>query len=186
MLAAANDDNDLHTILRACTIAGIDPDALSRGEAAGVLAIHADTLTFRHPLVRAVAYASATPAERRDAHRALAEALLDRRAEARWAWHRALAAIGPDEVAAAALEEIATTSSSASATARALEQAARLSVDSQSRARRLIAAALAAEAAGRLRLAESLAGEAGRDAIDPVERAELDHLLGRICPTMAR
>jgi DNA-binding CsgD family transcriptional regulator/tetratricopeptide (TPR) repeat protein len=180
MLAAANDDNDLRTILRACTIAGIEPDALSRAEAAGVLAIDADTLTFRHPLIRAVAYAGATAAERRDAHRALAEALLDRRAEARWAWHRALAAIGPDEVAAAALEEIATTSSSASATARALEQAARLSVDDHSRTRRLIAAALAAEAAGRLRLAESLAGEARRDSIDPIERAEIDHLLGRI------
>ena len=180
VLAAANDDNDLRTILRACTIAGIEPDALSRAEAAGVLAIDADTFTFRHPLIRAVAYSGATAAERRDAHRALAEALLDRRAEARWAWHRALAAVGPDEVAAAALEEIATTSGSASATARALEQAARLSVDSQSRTRRLIAAALAAEAAGRLRLAESLAGEARRDSIDPIERAEIDHLLGRI------
>ena len=146
-----------------------------------MLAIDADTLTFRHPLIRAVAYAGATAAERRDAHRALAEALLDRRAEARWAWHRALAAIGPDEVAAAALEEIATTSSSASAMARALERAARLSVDSQSRTRRLIAAAVAAEAAGRPRLAESLAGRgasrldrpysAGRDR--PPARADL-------------
>ena len=180
MLAAANDDNDLRTILRACAVAGIDPTALSRGEAAGVLTIDADTLTFRHPLVRAAAYAGATPAERRDAHRALAEALLDRRAEARWAWHRALAAIGPDEVAAAALEEIASATSSASAMARALEQAAHLSIDSHSRTRRLIAAALAAEAAGRLRLAESLAEQARRDAVDPVERAEIDHLLGRI------
>ena len=180
MLAAANDDDDLRTILRACAVAGIEPNALTLGEAAGVLSIDADTLTFRHPLVRAVAYAGATPAERRDAHRALAEALLDRRAEARWAWHRALAAIGPDEVAAAALEEIATASSSASATARALEQAARLSIGSHSRTRRLIAAALAAEAAGRLRLAQSLAEEARPDAIEPVERAEVDHLLGRI------
>jgi DNA-binding NarL/FixJ family response regulator len=180
VLAAANDDDDLSTILRACSVAGIDPEALMPAEAVGVLEIDADSLTFGHPLIRAVAYAGATPDRRRDAHRALAEALVDRRTEARWAWHRALGAIGPDETAAAALETIATTSGSASARARALEQAARLSVDDAMRTRRRIAAALAAEMAGRPRLAESLAVEARREHLDPIQRAELDHLLGRI------
>jgi DNA-binding CsgD family transcriptional regulator len=179
-LAAAYDDDDLHTILRAGRIAGIGLDAFAGAEAAGVIAIGGDTLTFRHPLVRAAAYAEATPAERRDAHRALAEALVDRSTEARWAWHRALAAVGPDEPAATALEVVAGSSDSASASARALEEAARLSVDKASRTRRLIAAALAAEAAGRLRMAESLAEDARPDAADPLQRAELDHLLGRI------
>ena len=64
----------------------------------------ASGLEFRHPLVRAVAYSDATPGVRRDAHRALADALVDRQTEERWAWHRALAAVGPDEVAAGALE----------------------------------------------------------------------------------
>jgi DNA-binding NarL/FixJ family response regulator len=180
VLAAANDDDDLSTVLRACSAAGIDPEALLPAEAVGVLEIDADSLTFGHPLIRAVAYDGATPDRRRDAHRALAEALVDRRTEARWAWHRALGSIGPDETAAAALETIATTSGSASARARALEQAARLSADDAMRTRRRIAAALAAETAGRPRLAESLAVEAGRDRLDPIQRAELDHLLGRI------
>ena len=180
VLAAANDDDDLQTVARACSIAGITPAALTPAEEVGVLAIGVDTVTFRHPLVRAVAYADATPGERRDAHRALSEALLDHRTEARWAWHRALAAVGPDEIAASALEGIATTSTSASATARTLEQAARLSVESGARARRWIGAALAAEAAGRLRFAESLAGDALREDLEPLQRAEIDHLLGRI------
>jgi DNA-binding NarL/FixJ family response regulator len=179
-LAAASDDDDLRTILVACRMVGIDPDAFAPAEAAGIIAIDGERLTFRHPLIRAAAYGDATPAEQRDAHRALAQALVDRTTEARWAWHRALAAVGPDDAAAMALERVAGTSKSASASARALERAARLSADPSARTRRLLGAALAAESAGRLLTAERLAEEVRRDRLDVTQVAEVDHLLGRI------
>ena len=179
-LAAASDDDDLRTILVACRIVGIGPDAFAPAETAGIVTIDGERLTFRHPLIRAVAYGEATPVEQRDAHRALAQALVDRTTEARWAWHRALAAVGPDDAAAVALEQVARSSSSASASARALERAARLSADPSARTRRLLAAALAAEAAGRSRTAERLAQEIRRDRLDVTQLADVDHLLGRI------
>jgi hypothetical protein len=139
VVSAASDDDRLNLILRACGVLGMDARALDPAEAAGVIRVEGERLEFRHPLVRAVAYSDATPAVRRDAHRALAEALVDRQTEERWAWHRALAAVGPDEVAAGALELVGrrSTGRSSSAAARAFEQAAKLSVRDADRARRL-------------------------------------------------
>jgi DNA-binding CsgD family transcriptional regulator/tetratricopeptide (TPR) repeat protein len=181
VVSAASDDDRLNLILRACGVLGIDALALDPAEAAGVVRVEGERLEFRHPLVRAVAYSDVTPAVRRDAHRALAEALVDRRTEERWAWHRALAAVGPDEVAAGALELVGRRNSgrSASAAARAFEQAARLSVRDADRARRLLEAARAAEEAGRLDVSVALAEEAGRLTRDDLEAAEIAYVLGR-------
>jgi DNA-binding CsgD family transcriptional regulator/tetratricopeptide (TPR) repeat protein len=181
VVSAASDDDRLNLILRACGVLGIDALALDPAEAAGVVRVDGERLEFRHPLVRAVAYSDATPAVRRDAHRALAEALVDRRTEERWAWHRALAAVGPDEVAAGALELVGRRSMgrSASAAARAFEQAARLSVRDDDRARRLLEAARAAEEAGRLEVSVALAEEAGRLRTNDLETAEIAYALGR-------
>ncbi len=179
-VAAASDDDDLRTVLAACRTLAIGADAFASAEEAGVIAVGNDRLTFRHPLVRAAAYAEAPPAMRRDAHRALAAALVDGQTEERWAWHRALAAVGSDEPAAGALEAIAGRSRSTSSRARALERAARLSPPGSARLRRLVAAALAAEEAGSLALAEALATEAREAATDTARVAEIDHLLGRV------
>ncbi len=181
VVSAASDDDRLNLILRACGVLGIDARALDPAEAAGVVRVEGERLEFRHPLVRAVAYSDATPAVRRDAHRALAEALVDRQTEARWAWHRALAAVGPDEVAAGALELVGrrSTGRSSSAAARAFEQAAKLSVRDADRARRLLEAARAAEEAGRLEASVALADEAGRLTTNDLEAAEIAYVLGR-------
>jgi hypothetical protein len=150
-VAAASDDDDLRTVLAACRTLSIEADAFAPAEEAGVIEVGDDTITFRHPLVRAAAYAQAPPAIRRDAHRAIAAALIDGQTEERWAWHRALAAVGPDEPAASALEASAGRSKSVSSRARALERAAQLSREGPTRLRRLVAAALAAEEAGTCR-----------------------------------
>ncbi len=179
-VAAASDDDDLRTVLIACRELSIEPEALAPAEAARVIEVGADTITFRHPLVRAAAYADASPADRRAAHRALSAALVDRKTEDRWAWHRALAAVGPDEPAALGLETVAHRSTSASSKARALERAAHLTPAGPSRTRRLIAAALAAEDAGNLAAAEALAGEGQKASPGLAQTAEIDHLLGRV------
>ena len=179
-VAAASDGDDLESVLAACRRLGVSAQSFAPAEAAGVFEIDGNIFRFRHPLVRAAAYAGAPAPLRRDAHRALAAAFIDHPAEERWAWHRALSAVGPDRDAAAALEASAARSINASSRARAFEHAARLSTDEPSRMRRLLAAGLAAEDAGDLSLAESLADEARRLADEPSLAAEIDHLLGRI------
>ena len=179
-VAAACDDDDLRTVLVACRELSIGPEALAPAETARVIEVGADTITFRHPLVRAAAYADASPADRREAHRALAAALVDRKTEDRWAWHRALAAVGPDEPAALGLEMVAHRSTSASSKARALERAVHLTPAGPSRTRRVVSAALAAEDAGNLSAAEALASEARNGSPDAAQTAETDHLLGRV------
>jgi DNA-binding CsgD family transcriptional regulator len=87
-------------------IGGGASQALGEAESAGVIRITSQGVEFSHPLLRSVAYHTAAPALRRAAHRALAEVLTNRDAE-RAAWHRAAAATGPDEAAAAALDAAA-------------------------------------------------------------------------------
>jgi DNA-binding CsgD family transcriptional regulator len=167
-------------VLAACRNLGVSPEAFALAEAAGVVSIDGNTFHFRHPLVRAAAYAVASPYVRREAHRALAAALIDNWRTTRWAWHRALAAVGPDDDAAAALEASAARSINAHARAHALERAARLSEAGPLRTHRLLAAALAAEDGGDLGSAEHLAEEARLAVTDARQIAEIDHLLGRI------
>jgi hypothetical protein len=63
-------------------------------------------LRFRHPLVRSAIYQDATFTARRAAHWALTQVLEDEPHSEWRAWHLAAAAIGTDEPAAVALEEM--------------------------------------------------------------------------------
>ncbi|HWH93865.1 MAG TPA: ATP-binding protein, partial [Baekduia sp.] len=88
-LAAAEGAGDLAVIKRAAAAVGVDLAALDAAERAGLTTSAPGSLTFAHPLARSAAYRSASPGERRAAHRALAAAPSD---PDRRAWHLAAAA----------------------------------------------------------------------------------------------
>ena len=83
----------------------VDVEALAAAEEAGIVRVEPDgTIRFEHPLLASAVYDSAPAARRRDVHRALADRVVDVEERAR---HLALAASGPDETTAAALDEAA-------------------------------------------------------------------------------
>ncbi len=137
-------------------------------EASGLA--HADPvtgrLTFRHPLVRGCLTHLAAPAERRAAHRLLADALPV--ASPRRTMHRASAALGTDDELAALLhaeaDEVAARGGEAEA-AGMMARAAGLSADAAVRAARLVTAAAMAARGGRLRLAVRLVTAAEAEAL---------------------
>jgi DNA-binding NarL/FixJ family response regulator len=145
LLIAAGGEAEEALLLRA----GVRTEAIDSIKLSGLLDEHAGTLGFRHPLMQAAVYSSAPPAERREAHRALAAHVEG----ARRAWHIAAAAPGPDESAARSLEAVADEARVAGglvAEAQALERAAELTLDHELRARRMLGAARAWRRAGRL------------------------------------
>jgi DNA-binding CsgD family transcriptional regulator len=137
-------------------------------------------VVFRHPLVRSAVYGAAGLKERRDVHRALAEAtdpLID---PDRRAWHRAQAAATPDENVAAELEHSAARAQARGGLAAAaafLERAVALSPEPSRRAQRALAAGQTKFEAGALDDALSLlqTAESGT-AVDDLVRAQV-HLL---------
>ena len=115
------------------------------------LAEFGPTVTFRHPLVRSVAYHAMPVAQRRQVHQALAEAIDAGAQPDRAAWHLAMAATGPDEALAAQLVEVAGRAMERggyAANATFLARAAELSADDERRTDRLLAAAESALIAG--------------------------------------
>jgi hypothetical protein len=95
-------------------------------------------LVLRHPLIRSAVVSACTGAERRAAHRALAEALENQ--PERRAWRLGEASVEPDEQVAALLEQAAhriTARGDAVGAVAALVRAADLSPHGSDRARRL-------------------------------------------------
>ena len=86
---------------------GLQPGALEEAETASSLTLRADQLTWRHPLVRAAVYHGAEPRLRARRATWLGRSARERRAPDSRAWDFAVAALGDDEVAAAALERSA-------------------------------------------------------------------------------
>ena len=105
-MAAAEPIGDVSLLWRAAEGLGITADAAAPAEAADLIEFGA-RVRFRHPLVRSAAYRAATSTDRREAHRALADATDPDTDPDRRAWHRAHAAAGPDEVVAHELERSA-------------------------------------------------------------------------------
>lgn len=87
----------------------------------GVLDDSGDELGFSHPLLASAAYGAVSGGERRYLHARLAQTTLDRVERAR---HLALAATGPDEAVAAAVEQAASEAFARAAAADAAELAA--------------------------------------------------------------
>jgi len=182
LLVAAADDTARLTVVRdTAARLGVDDDAMDEVERAGLLHVDGDLVTVYHPLVRSAVYRAATSAQRRDAHRALADVLrgdADRRA-----WHRAAAADRPDEDVVTALDAVAQRAGARGgheAASAAWARAAELSLDSEARGRRLFLAASSAWLGAHPSRAAGLATAAVPDVTDPALRARLLTLQGQI------
>lgn len=183
LVASADDSGRLATISRAAETLGAGIEALDAAERSGLLEERDGALTLRHPLVRSAIYGAATSSRRRQAHRALAEALVGTPEEDRRAWHLAAAVDGPDEQVVAALDEAAERASRRGgheAASAAWSRSAELTLDPHARARRLHAAASASLAAGRPADTDRLVRAALADAEEPLLRADLLQLQAQV------
>ena len=183
LVASADDSMRLPLIRATLTALGANADmAMEEAEKSGLVRVEGSQLELRHPLVRSAIYQAATSRLRRQIHSALAEALAGSDPDRR-AWHLAEAIDEPDEAVVRELEQTAERAQSRGgheAASAALERAAELSSDQEGRARRLFAAANNAWLAGQLARARPLADAARQHTTDPVLRADLDRLRGRI------
>lgn len=180
VLAAAGDTTDSAIIARAIETAGGRREDLDGAVSAGLLERRGGNIEFAHPLIRNVAYHTASVEDRRSAHRAFGEAV-SAQAPDLALWHLAMSASAPDEQVAASLEELSVRASGrggSHAATRALERAAELSEDGDARARRLLAAAVAAARASDLQHSLVLAGRVLEHTRDQRLRAEAQMLFG--------
>jgi DNA-binding CsgD family transcriptional regulator len=184
LLAAAFGAGDVAPIKRALSANTIDAEsALEAAEASGLIRLRGSRFDFVHPLARSALYEVAQPAERRTAHASLADALQGEDEADRRALHLAAAAIGPDERVASALESSADRALARggfAAASMAHERAAELSEPGEARARRLNAAANAAQLAGAGDRALQLLEQALESTSQPTLRAEIQDTYGFI------
>ena len=175
LLAAAEPVGDLALLWRAAKQLGIPETAARAIESEGLLVLEG-AVVFRHPLVRSAVYGAAEPNERRDVHRALADATDPQVDPDRRAWHRAQAASAPDEELAGELERSAGRAQARGGLAAAaafLEGAVTLTREPSRRARRALAAAQTKFQAGELDDALSLLAVAETGALSDLERARV-------------
>jgi DNA-binding CsgD family transcriptional regulator len=183
LVAVADDTGLLGTVERAAATLSVPPNAVAEAERSGLLVISGDAVTVRHPLVRSAVYQAATANERREVHRALADALDSLEDADRATWHRAAAADGPDEDLVAALDQVGARAERRGgyrAAADAHERAADLTVDPLARAGRQLAAARNAWASGQTARSSRLLSAARERADAPLLLADIDRLRGRI------
>jgi hypothetical protein len=151
LIAAAAGALEVQPIIDALAAAGVDSSALEEAESCQIVRIESGRLEFRHPLMRSAAYRGATPAERRAAHRVLADVLTAPQFADQRAWHLGSASLGTSEPAATALVDVARRAMERSAyavAAAAFGRSAQLAADDDVRAERLVTAADAAWLSG--------------------------------------
>ena len=188
LLAAAEPTGDPALLWRAAAGLSVSADAAAPAEADGLLTV-AGRATFCHPLVRSAVYRSASPQERREVHRVLAEATDPSTDPDRRAWHRAQAASGPDEDVAAELERSASRArgrGGLAAAAAFLERSAALTLEPARRAERELAAAGATAQAGALDAALRLLAAAETGPLGEFQRAQADLLRGQVAFASSR
>ncbi len=182
LLAAAEPVGDPALLWRAAGPLGIPETAAHIVESEGML--HLDgAVVFRHPLVRSAVYGAAEPSERREIHRALADATDPRIDPDRRAWHRAQGAPVPDEDVATELERSAARAQARggfAAAAAFLERAAVLTPDPTRRAQRALIAAQTKFRAGALDDSLGLISSTELGALDELARARVELLRAQI------
>jgi DNA-binding CsgD family transcriptional regulator len=182
LAAAAEPIGEVTLLWRAAERLGVGANAAAPAEAAGLIELGA-RVRFRHPLLRAVVYRAAALPDRREVHRALAEAIDPGADPDRRAWHRARAAAGPDEAVASELERSATRAQGRGGVAAAaafLQRSAELTPDPARRAARALAAARAKFAAGAPDAAYELLTLAELGRLDELQRAKLVRLRAQL------
>jgi len=182
LLLAAISDGDLGVIARAADDLKTDETYLAEAENAGLVAVTAGRIAFRHSLVPSSAYAAAPEALRRRAHAAVADALPPGDDERR-AWHRAESIIGFDDEVAGTLHAVGRRAQDRSAydvAATAYERGALLTEDNEERSRRFLLAGESAWLAGQLDRAQSLLAESAQLTTDERMLAEVDGVRGGI------
>ena len=182
LVAAADPVGDPALVWRAAERLGIQESAADIVESEDLLVL-SPRVVFRHPLVRSAVYRAATPNERREVHRALAEATDPELDPDRRAWHRAQAASKPDEDVAAELEESAARAQARggfAAAAAFLERATALTPEESRRPGRALAAAQAKLQAGALDDALRLVATAEAEVLSELEQARAALLRGQI------
>ena len=182
LAAAAEPVGDVSLLRRVAERLAIGADAAAAAEAAGLIEF-GTRVRFRHPLVRSAAYRAASPGDRQDVHRALAEATDPESDPDRRAWHRAHAAVEPDEAVAGELERSADRARARGGVAAAaafLKRATELTPDPASRGARAMAAAHANFEAGSPEAAPELLAAAELGPLDELQRARLARLRAQI------
>jgi DNA-binding CsgD family transcriptional regulator len=182
LAAAADPTGDPALLWRAGEFLGFGVRAAAPAEAEELLRF-SPLVRFRHPLIRSAVYHGAALAERVRVHEALARATDPQAAADLRAWHRAEAAIGPDESVAGELEraaDLARERGGWAASARFLTRAATLTPDADERFRRVLAAARAETTAGACVRAQALLDSVAGRLDDPVKRAAALRVQGMI------
>jgi DNA-binding CsgD family transcriptional regulator len=178
LVAAADPVGDPPLVWRAAKRLGIPEAAAETVQAQDLLTL-TPRVVFRHPLVRSAVYGAAGLKERREIHRALAEATDPETDPDRRVWHRAQAEPGPDEDVAAELERSAARAQARggfAAAAAFLERAATMTPDAEHRARRALAAARAKFQAGAVDDTLRLLATAEAGSLGELQRAQVDLL----------
>jgi DNA-binding CsgD family transcriptional regulator len=177
LLAAALDSAaSLDEILAAAARvrgASVGLGALDEAVAARLVDVADTQLRFHHPLIRSAVRQAVSPAQLITMYSALSEVVVD---PPRRLWHRAMAATGPDEDVAAALEEYAQAARRRGAVmgaAAALERAATLTADPDRKGARLVRAAALAYDLGRVDGVGRLLRQAERLDVGSLEGARL-------------
>jgi DNA-binding CsgD family transcriptional regulator len=188
LTAAAEPVGDVTLLWRAVERLGIGADAAAPAEAAGLIEFGA-RVRFRHPLVRSAAYRAGGVGDLQEVHRALADVTDPDLDPDRRAWHRAHAAVGPDEEIAAELERSAGRAQARGGLAAAaafLERAAMLTTEPAHRAQRALTAAQAKHQAGAPDAALELLATAKAGPLDELSRARVELLGAQIAFAVRR
>jgi DNA-binding CsgD family transcriptional regulator len=182
LIAASEPTGDATLVWRAAERLGIPESAAFAAESSGLITFR-PRVAFRHPLVRSAVYRAAGADERTMVHQALADATDPDTDPDRRAWHRAQAAVMPDEDVAADLERSAARAQARggfAAAAAFLERSAELTVKPGTRAGRALAAAQAKHQSGAIDDAVALVEAAEVGPLDDFQRAQAEVLRARI------